>query len=85
MQRQGAVLALAKFGPAAIPDLAGALSDKDVVNVRLWAAHALGKMGPKAKAAAPQLTAALKDDSGLVRVEVAKGALWKVATRTKPR
>ncbi|MDB5306945.1 MAG: repeat protein [Gemmataceae bacterium] len=78
VQRQGAVLALAKFGPEAVPQLARALTDKEVVNVRLWAAHALGKMGPKAKAAAPQLAAALKDDSGLVRVEVAK-ALWKVA------
>jgi HEAT repeat protein len=77
-QRQAAVLALAKFGPKAAPDLAAALTDKDLVNVRLWAAHALGQMGPKAKATAPQLAAALKDENGLVRVEAAK-ALWKVA------
>jgi HEAT repeat protein len=78
VQRQGAVLALAKFGPEAAPVLAQALTDKQLVNVRLWAAHALGKMGPKAKAAAPQLEAALKDEVGLVRIEAAR-ALWKVA------
>jgi HEAT repeat protein len=77
VERQGAVLALAKFGPPAVPALAHALDDKQLVNVRLWAAHALGKIGAKAEGAVPRLEAALKDPSGLVRVEAAL-ALWRI-------
>jgi HEAT repeat protein len=77
VQRQGAVLALAKFGPPAVPALSHALGDKQLVNVRLWAAHALGKIGAKAKGAVPKLETALKDPSGLVRVEAAL-ALWRI-------
>jgi HEAT repeat protein len=77
VDRQGAVMALGKLGPAAVPGLTVALQDKEVVNCRLWAASALGKLGAKAKAAVPFLAAALKDDSGLVRIEAAR-ALWKI-------
>src|SRR5258708_1808693 len=64
-ERQGAVLALGKLGPGAVPALTEALKDKDIVNVRLWAAWGLRRIGAKAKAAVPQLEAALKDESGL--------------------
>src|SRR5258707_5408795 len=72
VERQGAVLALGKFGPEAIPALAAALQDKELVNVRSWAARGLGRYGANAKGAVPQLEAALKDECGAVRVEVAR-------------
>jgi HEAT repeat protein len=84
LDRQAAVLALARIGPGAVPLgtevvplLAVALKDKEVTNVRLWAAHGLGKMGAKAKGAIPQLEAVLKDECGLVRIETAR-ALWRI-------
>jgi hypothetical protein len=81
-ERQGAVLALGKIGPEGVPALADALEDKEIVNVRLWAAWGLRKNGADAKAAVPKLEAALKDENYLVRVEVAK-ALWAVAEHKK--
>jgi HEAT repeat protein len=75
--RQAATLALAKIGPEAAPALTLALNDKQIVNVRLWAANALGKIGPKAKGAVPQLEAALKDEVPYVRVEAGR-ALWRI-------
>jgi RNA polymerase sigma factor (sigma-70 family) len=75
--RQGAVLALGKIGPEAAPALAIALNDRQVVNCRLWAAHALGKMGATVKGSVPQLEAALRDESVLVRIEAAR-ALWRI-------
>src|SRR5262249_55258081 len=59
------------------PALAEALRDKEIVNVRIWAAWGLRRIGAEAKAAVPQLEAALKDESGLVRVEAAR-ALWAI-------
>ena len=81
-ERQGAVLALGKIGPKGVPALADALKDKEVVNVRLWAAWGLRKNGADAKAAVPKLELALKDESYLVRIEVAK-ALWAIAEHKK--
>jgi hypothetical protein len=40
--------------------------DKDP-NMRYWAAQSLGKFGPEAKEAVPNLIAALKDESPLVK------------------
>jgi HEAT repeat protein len=77
-ERQGAVLALGKLGPKAIPVLAAALQDKELVNVRAWAAAGLRANGPSAKAAVPQLEAALKDEVGYVRIEAAD-ALWAIS------
>jgi RNA polymerase sigma-70 factor (ECF subfamily) len=77
VERQGAILALGKLGPAAVPALAEGLKDKEIVNVRIWAAWGLRRLGAEAKAAVPQLEAALQDESGLVRVEVAR-ALWAI-------
>src|SRR5262249_7246673 len=78
VERQGAVLALGKLGPGAVPALAEALKDKEIVNVRLWAAWGLRRIGAEAKAAVPQLEAALKDESRLVRFEAAI-ALWAIS------
>jgi hypothetical protein len=61
--------ALGWMGPeakAAVPALANALKDQDIL-VRAAAAEALGKMGPAAKAAVPALNEALQDDSEAVR------------------
>jgi RNA polymerase sigma factor (sigma-70 family) len=78
IERQGAVMALGKIGPEAAPALALAFNDGEIVNVRLWAAWHLGKMGSKARAQIPALEGALQDQCGLVRIEVAR-ALWKIS------
>ena len=44
--------------------------DKDP-NMRYWAAESLGKFGPEAQAAVPDLIAALKDESKMVRMGAA--------------
>jgi HEAT repeat protein len=44
--------------------------DKDP-NMRYWAAESLGKFGPEALSAVPDLIEALKDDSKMVRMGVA--------------
>jgi RNA polymerase sigma factor (sigma-70 family) len=77
IERQGAVMALGKIGPEAAPVLALAFADREIVNVRLWAAWHLGKMGAKARAQIPALEGALQDECGLVRIEAAR-ALWKI-------
>jgi HEAT repeat protein len=78
MDRQEAVLALHEFGTPAVPYLAKALSDKELTNCQIWAAWGLRKLGPAAKAAVPQLEAALKDKLALVRIDAAR-TLWAVA------
>jgi HEAT repeat protein len=45
----------------AIPGLAELLRDEDFM-VRMWAAHALGSIGPTAALAVPALEAALDDE-----------------------
>jgi HEAT repeat protein len=78
VERQGAVWAYTEMGADAVPFLAEALNDQQLTNCRLWAAYALRKIGPDAKAAEPQLELALKDDVSYVRVEAA-GALWAIS------
>jgi HEAT repeat protein len=67
------------FGAAAVPALIAALEDQDA-EVRIFAAEALGEIGPEAKEAVPTLIAALKDPDAhvpasatyaLVRIELA--------------
>jgi RNA polymerase sigma factor (sigma-70 family) len=77
IERQGAVMALGKIGPEAAPALALAFTDREIVNVRLWAAWHLGKMGARARGQIPALVAALRDECGLVRIEAAR-ALWNI-------
>jgi HEAT repeat protein len=50
--------ALAKYGAKHVPEIAAALADKDR---RECAVRTLGRIGPEAKAAVPQLTAAAND------------------------
>ncbi len=76
--RQAAILALGKIGPKGVPALAEGLKDKEIVNVRLWAAWGLRRNGADAKAAIPQLVQALKDECGLVQIEAAK-TLWEIS------
>jgi hypothetical protein len=61
---------------AFVEALAKALSDADF-QVRRDAAHVLGKLGPKAKAAEPALRKALKDEEAAVR-EAAAQALKRI-------
>jgi HEAT repeat protein len=65
-----ATFALAEMGPAAIPGVTEALSDKDAA-VRRRAARVLRLLGPAARSAVPQLTARLKDSDPDVRSEAA--------------
>ncbi len=53
-----------------------ALAGKDA-GVRAQAAEAIGRMGPEAKTALPQLAERLKDENPLVRVQAAL-ALWRI-------
>lgn len=68
-------------GEAAAPALAEALKDDDDL-VRLNAALALFKMGPKAQAAAPELAATLKDRRSLIRLDAVL-ALHSMGARAK--
>src|SRR5262245_11881699 len=54
-----------------------ALKDRDA-RVRRQAAEALGKAGPQAKSAVPDLSAALTDKEDIVRAAVAT-ALWGIS------
>ena len=71
-------MAFPKLGAAAVPILTEALTDKDIVNCRIWAAWGLRQIGPEAKSAVPQLEITFKTDVGIVRVEAAR-ALWAVS------
>lgn len=69
--------ALAIIGEPAMDTLIAWLTDPDIF-ARLTAIDALGDIGPSAKAATPNLTAALKDPHPLVREEAAY-ALKKIS------
>lgn len=73
-----ALTALNTMGESAIAHLIVALSDNDVY-VRIAAADLLGRLGPQAQAALPQLQKSLNDFHPLVREE-AKLALQKINT-----
>jgi HEAT repeat protein len=60
--------ALAGIGEPVVPKLGAALKARDAAT-RRGAALALGKIGPKAGSAAPDLAALLSDEAGLVRIE----------------
>jgi arylsulfatase A-like enzyme len=62
----------ASTGPDALPELVAALKDSQP-SIRYWGAIGLGNIGaPAANSTAPQLTAALDDDSVIVRVAAAR-------------
>ncbi len=54
-----------------VPSLVKTLSEDKDPNMRYWAAESLGKFGPEAQAAVPDLVAALKDESKMVRMAAA--------------
>ena len=73
-QRVAAIVAIGRFGPdagTAITVLKTSLNDRNNVEVRLRAAEALMAIGPKAKAATPDLLILLKDPNGSVRAAAA--------------
>jgi HEAT repeat protein len=54
-----------------VPSLVKTLKEDKDPNMRYYAAQALGQFGPEARPAVPDLTAALKDDSKMVRMGAA--------------
>jgi HEAT repeat protein len=51
-----------------VPTLCKTLREDKDPNMRYWAAQSLGQFGPAAKAAVPELIAALKDEDKMVRM-----------------
>ena len=76
--RIAAHLGMIRLGRAAAPALASALGDQEPA-VRRLAAETLQKLGPDAKAAAPDLIAALRDADA----EVRDGAGWRRSARPR--
>lgn len=64
--RRGAANALVSLGKDAVPKLTESLAADDV-QVRIWAAYCLGKIGPPAETSAPALAKLLADSDGQVR------------------
>jgi HEAT repeat protein len=54
-----------------VPSLVKTLKEDKDPNMRYWAAESLGKFGPEAQSAVPDLVAALKDESKIVRTGAA--------------
>jgi HEAT repeat protein len=54
-----------------VPSLVKTLKEDKDPNMRYWAAESLGKFGPEAAPAVPDLVAALKDESAMVRMGAA--------------
>src|SRR5215204_4317297 len=54
-----------------VPSLVTTLKEDKDPNMRYWAAESLGKFGPEAQSAVPDLIAALKDESKMVRMGAA--------------
>jgi HEAT repeat protein len=54
-----------------VPSLVKTLNEDKDPNMRYWAAESLGKFGREAQPAVPDLIAALKDESKMVRMGVA--------------
>jgi HEAT repeat protein len=68
---------------AVVPTLVDTLKLDDSPYARSGTADVLGKIGPAAKQAIPQLTASLKDEWRTVRVSAA-GSLWKITQQSEP-
>ncbi len=69
-KRLAAIVALGQFGPeagTAITALKASLTDRNSVEIRLRSAEALMAIGPKAKAATPELLILTKDPNEAVR------------------
>ena len=79
---EGLLDSLARIGRPVVPALADLLSDK-TARVRLRAAVALGKIGPKAGAAVPALARLLSDDWTQIREQAAR-ALANIGPDAKP-
>lgn len=79
--RQGAVVALAKVGKPAVRALIAALGDPNA-DLRLWAAFALGHLGPQAGPAVAGLTRAAGDEDGTLRA-VAVESLGKIGPEAR--
>src|SRR5262249_43214520 len=73
---------LIRIGPASVPFLAEAVSDK-YANARYWSAYALATIGPEAKDAVPALTRALKDRERHVHL-MAAGAVGEIGREAGP-
>jgi HEAT repeat protein len=71
LQVLDAMAAMFEEAKAAVPDLIALLNDKDEKDIRVAAAHTLGRIGPAANAAVDTLTARLKDTEGAVRFHAA--------------
>ena len=54
-----------------VPSLVTTLKEDKDPNMRYWAAESLGKFGPEARSAVPELIAALKDENKMVRLGAA--------------
>jgi hypothetical protein len=54
-----------------VPSLLVTLKEDKDPSMRYWAAESLGKFGPEAQAAVPDLIAALQDESKIVRMGAA--------------
>jgi HEAT repeat protein len=78
-----AVAYLGDLGMEAAPALVRIVSAKDARDLRAYAADALARLGPAAKAATPALTAALRDPEPFVRQAAAK-ALFKITGDAGP-
>lgn len=74
--RQGASIALAKLGAAAVPALRESLAS-DNPDVRVWSAYTLGQIGQAAKPAVAELTKATTDSDPALRTAAAQ-ALGKI-------
>jgi HEAT repeat protein len=75
--RQAAFLALIDIGKLAVPDLTKGLGNKNQF-VRLWSAHALGRIGPDASEAVPALRERARSDTSVSVRDAAQAALAKV-------
>jgi len=76
------VRSLSNFGDAAVPGLITALKHEDS-NVRIWAAWALTKIGPPAKAAVPALIDSLRDKIGSRNRSIIAEALGRIGPAAK--
>src|SRR5262245_11002688 len=54
-----------------VPSLVTTLKEDKDPNMRYWAAESLGKFGPEARSAVPDLITALKDENKMVRMGAA--------------